>query len=208
VTGEEESKLLDGLRANDPGAQKFFWSIYYNQILGYVQTSLAKGHSKEDSEEIANEAFRRIFRDIQSFRGSSSLKTWVFAIVRHAATDHYRSKKNKYTTHAPEKFTAFSEEVVSNKINEGNLGEVVLDDLERKEQFSNALSLLDELETQQVQTVSLRILQGMSVKETSDVLGISESAVKMTLYRALLKLKEIAASRRDLDDTTSTQGGK
>lgn len=207
MTGDEKSKLLDGLKTNDPNAQKQFWSIYYNQILGYVRTYLAKGHSKEDSEEIANEVFRRIFRDIKSFQGTSSLKTWVFTIVDRTATDHYRVKRNEYTAHAPEKFTEFSEEAVPNQI-EGDRGESTLDNLGKKERFSKVLSLLDELETQQFQTVSFRILQGMSVKETSDVLGISESAVKMSLYRALLKLRDLAASRRDLDDFTSTKGGK
>ncbi len=208
MTGDEESKLLAGLRESDPKAQKQFWSIYYNQIFGHVQTSLAKGHSKEDSEEIVSEVFRRIFRDIKSFQGTSTLKTWIFTIVRHVAAEHYRPQRNEYTAHAPEKFTEFSEETVPNKLDEGKPIEAALDELERKEQFSSVLSLLDELETQQIQTVSYRILQGMSVKETSDVMGISEGAVKMSFYRAVLKLKDLAASRRDLDDFTSTQGGK
>lgn len=58
--------------------------------------------SKEDAEDIAQETFAKAFQKIDTFRGDSSFKTWLFSIAINLARDHLRAKK-RWTTTAQDK---------------------------------------------------------------------------------------------------------
>lgn len=54
--------------------------------------------SKEDAEDIAQETFIKAFKKSGSFKGDSSLRTWLFAIATNLAKDHLRAKQRWTTT--------------------------------------------------------------------------------------------------------------
>lgn len=58
--------------------------------------------SKEDADDIAQETFAKAFQKLDTFRGDSSFKTWLFAIATNLAKDHLRAKK-RWTTTAQDK---------------------------------------------------------------------------------------------------------
>lgn len=58
--------------------------------------------SKEDTEDIAQETFAKAFQKLDTFKGNSSFKTWLFSIATNLAKDHLRARQ-RWTTVAQDK---------------------------------------------------------------------------------------------------------
>src|SRR5262245_7195521 len=58
--------------------------------------------SREDAEDLAQEAFARAYQKFDSFKGESSFKTWLFAIASNLAKDHHRARV-RWTADAQDK---------------------------------------------------------------------------------------------------------
>lgn len=140
-----------------------------------------------DAEDVLQETFIKAFQALPAFEGRSSVVTWLYRIAVNEALMMLR--KRKYNAISLEEENDRSEEEVE---------PVEIADWcclpESELQNSESQRFLD----QAVQRLSpalravfiLRDLEGLSVKETAEALGLNESAVKTRLLRARLKLRE------------------
>lgn len=68
---------------------------YYRWVWGFFSR---RGYSPEDAEDLAQETFLQLFREITSFRGDSSFQSWLFAVAvnlhRNEQRRHKRQKRN------------------------------------------------------------------------------------------------------------------
>jgi len=183
-----DPQVLERLAAYDERAQLAFWNENVEPVHAYVSKALAKDGRKEDAEEIVQDAFDRAFRDIGKFRGQSSVTTWLFALARHAATDYYRSPKNRYAAADPERFSSLDDPRAARRTAQGDTEG--LSGLLLKERHSVVGDQLKALQREHREVVTLRIFQKVSTTETAQILGRSEGAVKMLLVRALREMRE------------------
>lgn len=139
----------------------------------------------QDAEDVLQETFIKVFKNIKSFRGNSSLSTWIYRIAMNEALMLLRK-------HRPEGFSLDEE----NNDDDLSPREVAAwDPLPEQSLMSTEINNhLNEAVMQLPETLRgvflLRDTEQLSVKETADALGITEGTVKVRLLRARLKLRE------------------
>src|SRR5262245_32514182 len=87
MTPNSETELLARCRKGDPTAWDEVFDLHY-AAAGRFVFQLAPEFTTEDVEEICQEAFLSVIRNIESFQGNSQFQTWVFRIAANKARDH------------------------------------------------------------------------------------------------------------------------
>ena len=149
---------------------------YGNDVLRTAYMYVKDIHTAED---IFQEVFIKADRNKESFRGESSVKTWLIRITVNACKDYLKSAYSR-------RVTMFSEEE-ENQIPTDDTTE----EIERKqdgEQIRKALLLLPE---KYREVLVCLYFEERSVAETAKVLGLSEGTVKSRLSRARDKFRVI-----------------
>ncbi len=137
----------------------------------------------EESEEIMNEAFIKLFKNIQQFDEFRqedtllSLKGWFKRILVNTCIDHYRKKQSSVNGHV---LTSESEKIA-------DAGENGLDILSYKE-IIDAVRLLSPSYRA---VFNLFVIEGLSHEEISKKLGISVGASKSNLSKARDNLRKL-----------------
>ena len=144
--------------------------------------------SPSDAEDVLQNTFLKAFQHIGEFEGRSSLSTWLYRIATNEALMLLRKRR-------PE--TNFSDMTPENEEESGYdpvqftdwccLPEDEFLSSESRAALDRAVQHLSE--TLRIVFV-LRDIQGLSILETSQVLGLSETAIKTRLLRARLRLRE------------------
>ena len=156
---------------------------YGNDVLRTAYMYVKNIHTAED---IFQEVFIKADRNKESFRGESSVKTWLIRITVNACKDYLKSAYNRRVTPLQE----FQE----NAMPVGN-GMNGFDEIERKEtqlEVRNAVMSLPETHRDVVLCV---YFQNMTVPEAAKALGLAEGTVKSRLSRAKDKLKQLLETR-------------
>jgi RNA polymerase sigma-70 factor, ECF subfamily len=149
---------------------------------------IARGVVRHDSEaeDIVQEAYVKAFAHLDAFRGDSSLATWLSRIVINEALG--RLRKRRRTVAMPENPQA---EIIRFPLNPS-------DDPERTMAQRQILQLVeqatDSLPDVYRTVFVARVIEGLSIEETSDLLGVRPETVKTRLHRAR------ALVRKALDD--------
>ncbi|ESY66591.1 RNA polymerase sigma factor [Mesorhizobium sp. M0051] len=149
---------------------------------------IARGVMRNDSEaeDIVQEAYVRAFAHLDAFRGDSSLATWLSRIVINEALG--RLRKRRRTVAMPENPQA---EIIRFPLNPS-------DDPERTMAQRQILQLVeqatDSLPDVYRTVFVARVIEGLSIEETADLLGVRPQTVKTRLHRAR------ALVRKALDD--------
>ena len=149
---------------------------YGNDVLRTAYMYVKDIHTAED---IFQEVFIKADRSKESFRGESSVKTWLIRITVNACKDYLKSAYNRRVTPLQE----FQENAL--------MSENDFDGIERKEtqqEVRNAVMSLPEAHRDVVLCV---YFQGMTVPEAAKALGLAEGTVKSRLSRAKDKLKQL-----------------
>ncbi|MDD4899049.1 MAG: RNA polymerase sigma factor [Candidatus Omnitrophica bacterium] len=171
-------------QAGDTGS---FRSIY-EETAGFVyNVALRIVKRSQDAEEVAQEVFLNIYRNLKSFHFQSSFKTWAYRIAVNAALNHLKKMKREESRRGE-----FNEELNYNPVFSADKG--LLSD--KQEQEAQVNSLLDALNPEQRAVVVLRNLEGLSYQEIADTLEININTVRSRLKRARERLIALKGGQR------------
>lgn len=131
----------------------------------------------ENVEELVQDTLIRAFESLDSFRSDSSLRTWLFTILRRLAIDHGRSERRRRETGPPQ-----PDQLVTSH---GALDELLADETEAR-----VAAAVRRLTRMQREVFVLRVSEGLSYREIADVLGTSEGAARVHYHNALRAVKE------------------
>jgi RNA polymerase sigma-70 factor (ECF subfamily) len=133
----------------------------------------------EDASDLSQDVFLRAFRGLRSFRGQSSIATWLYRIGVNVCLNRVSAK----TPHGK----------ASDPLDEQQLVDVRADSpsdlMLREERARRVRAAIAELPRKQRATLILRIYHEMSHQEIAEVLGSSVGAVKANFFHALNNLK-------------------
>lgn len=150
----------------------------YNQRL--YRIALSFNINDDDCDDILQMTYIRAFEKLSQFRGDSLLSTWLIKILINECLMLKRREKNK--NKVKEKI-----EIVTSLINEHQTPEHKY----MQNELKNILETeINELPDKFRQIFLLREVEGMSIKETSQLLGITETNIKIRLHRAKSLLKD------------------
>lgn len=135
---------------------EYFDRVYY-KILSTVKNS-------EDAEDIAQEVFISVYKNLKKFRSESNIYTWIYRIAINKTYDFFRKKKMDI-----------------------ELNDEILN-IESQEDFNVPLLLeekLKKLPFQEKEIVLLKDIYGYKLREIADMKGMNLSTVKTVYYKAI-----------------------
>ena len=97
-SNDNDSVLIEQVKNGDKGAFNFLVNKYYPRVYASL---FSYTKSKEDSEDLAQQTFLKVWQQIESFRGDSAFFTWIYRIAINLAKNHFVSsgyKKQKVNT--------------------------------------------------------------------------------------------------------------
>jgi RNA polymerase sigma-70 factor (ECF subfamily) len=154
---------------------EYLYQEYGNDVCQFLTYFLG---NHNDAEDLTNETFLKVFRNLRQFDNHSSIKTWILSISRNVALDHIRKK---------ERLKALNLVLQKEPAADPKLPDHLLQMNERKRMLYEAiLSLRPNYRT----VVILRGIQEFSTAETASILGWNENKVKVTFHRAVKELRE------------------
>ncbi|HXF56447.1 MAG TPA: sigma-70 family RNA polymerase sigma factor [Actinomycetota bacterium] len=176
-----EPELLARCRRGDPAAFEEVVRRTYRHV--YTQALRLVG-DRHDAEDVAQDAYLRVFRGLAGFREEARFETWLFRIVANAALSFLR-RRGRFGELLTEPEEGPREEPPNPRDREvPGVGDV----LAERDLLVRALEALPpSLRT----VVVLKDVYGLSCEEIGQELGVSEGAVKVRLHRARRRLKMI-----------------
>ncbi len=156
------------------GDEGAFEAIYRSCFSFVSNVSYRIVSKKDEAEEICQEVFITIYRKIGTFRGESSLKTWVYRITINCALKYAqrKSKENKGMVELNDSFPAESQtKDVRHKMDEQKNEQIVRD-------------LLNKLSPDQKICIVLRSMEGLRYHEIAETLNIPINTVRSRIKRA------------------------
>ncbi|CAG7645768.1 RNA polymerase sigma factor [Paenibacillus allorhizosphaerae] len=143
-------------------------------------------HKRDQADDITQEVFIKVFRNLYTFRSESSVKTWLLAITRNMALDYRRSAFLRKVT-----LTGFLHTSAENGKSVAGAETQVMEKLAVGEMWN----LVMKLPAKYREVLILYAHYQLSMKEMAEVLGVSEGTVKSRLFHARSKISKLKESK-------------
>jgi len=175
----EEAPLVAELQAGSEEAFTYLLGVYQNPVFNLVAHIL---ENTGEAADVLQDVFIKVFKGIRQFHGDSSLKTWIYRIAVHEASNHRRGWRRRHW-HEPVSLDDSGAESVLLAAELRASAETpyrLLEQAERQELLRRALaSLARPYRT----VVVLREIEGLAYDEIAQVTGMAEGTVKSRLMR-------------------------
>ena len=146
---------------------------YYEIVYKYL---LCLTHDKDIAEELSQETFYKMIKNIDKFEGKSKLSNWLCEIAKNLWYDEVRKKKRNI--------------FVSNEECDIESNENIEEKYIEKEESKKVLDRIESLDKLTQRVIYLRLNFDLSFKEIGTILGKSEVWARVTFYRGKQKVKE------------------
>ena len=149
--------------------------IYYADIYSYLRRLCGSRH---DAEDLTQQTFLKVWSSLDGFAGRSKFSTWLYRIAHNTYLDWLR-KNTAGTQSRPDQWW---QECIDQ--NPGPFANVAEDQLAQR-----LYQAVDELDEDKKHVVHLHYYQGLSIRETAEVLNIATSTVKYRLREVFKALR-------------------
>ena len=191
ISGTAEAALLERCRRGEPDAWNKLFDLHY-AAAGRFIFQLSNDFTREDVEEICQEAFLSVIKNLGSFHGESRFQTWLFRIAANQARD-YREKRNAAKRGG-------GQTPVSLQVEDPETG-LTLDPpanapgpddwAMNAEQMAGLRTALDRIGEPCREIVELRYFGDLSYEELSATLNLNPKTVSSRLSKCLDRLEEV-----------------
>ncbi len=178
TTGFTDNEIISQVLTGNQGAYAQLVDRYQNYVFTLV---LRLVKSREDAEELAQDAFVKAFKYLKDFRGDSKFSTWLYTIVNNTCITFLRKKRLEIQS-------LDNEQVFSRADNlDSGLRADTVEQKSKQTMVNEAISLLNP---DDAMVITLFYKAEQSLEETAAVLGIEINAAKVRLHRGRARLKE------------------
>jgi len=167
-----EHKLIKGIKAGNRVAQKDLYQKYFGQMIGIA---LRYTRNKEEAYEVLNDAFMKVFNNIEQYNGNGKLGGWIYKIVLNTTFQYTRKnyKIQTFKTEIKPKDIKVENDAIS------NMGLELI------------YSQIQKLPDAHRMVFSMYVLDGLKHKAIASKLKISEGTSKWYLATARKQLQEL-----------------
>jgi RNA polymerase sigma-70 factor, ECF subfamily len=171
-----EPELIEKARSGDAGAFNQVVLAYRKRILGTISRLIGR---PEDVEDVGQEVFVRLYYSLDQLRSPEVFEPWLYRLTVNAAYDYLRRSKRR----SESRMADLSEQQVTRA---DSLAGGKLDTEEREKsrvrEFMDAL--FRHVSEEDRLLLTLKEVEGLSLKELEKVYNVSENALKVRLFRA------------------------
>jgi len=132
------------------------------------------------SQDLVQIVFERILKYKHQYRGEGEFKAWIFQIARNVNYDYARKKSNR----PKESIESWQDQLLDQAPNQDAK-------MIKRENLAQLYQALDQLDPEKKEIIVMSKLQGLRYKKIAELMGITEGAVKVKVFRALKELKKI-----------------
>ena len=190
----EETAVVQQLKAGSEEAFAWLIATYHQPIYSLVARTIPAG---SDAADVTQEVFVKIYRGISSFHGDASLRTWIYRIALHEASNQRRW----WTRHRRQEVTIEAETGDSSEGHSLCIKDTLVDEHEspfdmaaQGEMRERIEAALREIPQAFRAVVVLRDLEGFAYEEIAEILNVNLGTVKSRLMRGRAHLKAQLAS--------------
>ncbi len=184
----EEASIVEELKAGSDEAYNWLIAHYHQPIYSLVYRILT---DPADAADTTQEVFLKVFRGIKRFNGECSLKTWLYRIAIHEASNQrrwwFRHKSKETSMEAHQDWDGNSFGLCDTLVDRG---ESPLELFAHEEVRARVENELKQVSEPYRTTVVLRDIEGLAYEEVAEVLQISLGTVKSRLIRGRDALKK------------------
>jgi RNA polymerase sigma-70 factor (ECF subfamily) len=186
-----EEELVARARRNEPGAMQALYQLHAAAVYRRLTHLLGADPERED---LMQEVFVDLFRQLDRYRGGASLRTYLLRIVSHKACDHLRQRRRRGSAEVP-RFPP-GDEVDDNQLCSGAPSPE--DRLVHAQELALVDEALEKLTPKKRIAFVLRVVDNLSLKEIAEQVGATVFTVAQRLRHADRELhRHLAHGRRD-----------
>ncbi len=183
---QSEQDLIRRMLAGDERAFAAFFDAYFARVYRFALPRVGRDH--EAARDVVQATLTKAMRKLAEFRGEAALYTWLCQICRHEIADHVRARR-RYGEHVvlyedtPEVRAAL-ESIEAPEEYEPDRSHG------RSEILALIRSVLDRLPSRYGDALEWKYVEGRSVEEIGQLLGIGHTAAQSLLARARVAFRE------------------
>lgn len=164
------------------GSEQAFKKLVNTHQKLVVNTCYGMVQNREDAEDIAQEVFIEVYRNIENFRADAKLSTWLYRIAVNRSLNHIRdNKKHKWFQSFEVEVRGKNREVMQASTENTDEPEY---DLENKQRAIILREAINSLPEKQKVAFTLSKYEDLSYQEIAAVMDLSVSSVESLLFRA------------------------
>jgi RNA polymerase sigma-70 factor (ECF subfamily) len=172
---ERQQEILEACKKGNRLAQRHFYEHFKDKMFGVC---LRYANNRQDAEDMLQEGFIKVFRDLHQYQGLGSLEGWVRRVIVNVALQMLRKQKNAFETMELDHVAyRFGEEMTV--FEEGN------------ELAKALIKLMHKLPTGFRTVLNLYVMEEFSHAQIAEELGISIGTSKSQLNRAKAHLRAL-----------------
>ena len=168
----DEVIIIQRLKEGDVNALPPIMSKYQDYVYSILKGMLLD----QEAAEAAQDSFIKVYKNINSFNGQSKFSTWLYSICYRTGLD-YIKKRKKSVELTDINTAAIRESEAHKEFLQGDLSNLL-----KKE--------IDKLKSEDAAILRMHYLDELSMKEIAEITNLSESNIKVKLFRCRQQLKE------------------
>jgi len=174
----DDATLIAQVQAGNTHANRFLIEKYKNLVWHMVLRMVSQ---QEDVEDLCQEVFLRVFKDLGKFRGESKLSTWIGTIAYNMSITYLRKKGKNIMVpvedYSPVTTGMPAEESADKAFDKNNMKKIVH-------------RVIESLPVQYRTVITLFYLEELSYKEIEEITGMPEGTIKSYLNRGRQAIRE------------------
>lgn len=186
-----DQQLIERIKSGDQAAFGLLLEKYQQRAYYFCLHLVS---NPADAEDLAQEGFIRVFKNIHTFRGTASFQTWFYQILLNLCRSYHRHRYlvNRFTFNfirrdeEDEEMEQSLETSVPDQSLDGD-PQRLFDNEELKLLLEKALQALPR---QQKEIFALKHFEELKISEIAGITGLAEGTVKTHLFRAVQRLQE------------------
>ena len=180
---DKNDEQLAALAINDPHAFVPLVRRYEARLLAYIRR--ISGFSKEDAEDVLQEAFMDAYRHIASFDNNLKFSSWIYRITHNRTISIYRKKRHRLNNYSTDDEDLGFERILASN-----------DDIQLKAEKTitkqKVKQILDQLPVRDKEVLILAYMEEKSYEEIGDILRAPMGTVATWIRRAKIKFAKLA----------------
>ena len=171
-----EFELIEKARSGDDAAFNLVVKAYRKRILGTIARLIGR---PEDVEDVGQEVFLRLYYSLDQLRAAEVFEPWLYRLTVNAAYDYLRRQKRRHES----RMSDLSEQQVM--MADAQAGSRQEDDNRQKRRTRDLMeALFRQVSEEDRLLLTLKEVEGLSLKELERVYSVNENALKVRLFRA------------------------